>query len=97
VSDDSRGGAARRRGTSASETLGRRHVEPALAERSRRQLRSGREVEPLEDSAQVGLDGLGADPEPRPDLVIRAAVDDQPHDVELALAQPANRRARRTS
>ena len=66
----------------------RRHVQPALAERPRRELRAGRDVEALEQPAQVRLDRLRPDPEPRRDLVVRAALDDEPDDVELALAEP---------
>src|SRR6185436_2914930 len=65
-----------------------RHLQPALAERPRRELRARSQVEPLEEPAEVRLHGLRADPESRPDLVIRATVDDEPYDVELALAEP---------
>jgi len=39
------------------------------------------------------LDGLRTDAEPAPDLVVGAAVDDEPDDVELAFAQAGDRAA----
>ena len=43
----------------------RRHLEPALAERARRELRPRREVEPLEEPSRCDFDRLRADPETR--------------------------------
>src|SRR5688572_25495976 len=64
-----------------------RQLQPALAQGARRELRPGRDLEALEDPPQVRLDRLGRDAQAGRDLVIRAALDDQPDDVELAGAE----------
>src|SRR5712671_241420 len=70
-------------------------LEPALAQGPRRELGARGDIEPLEQPPKMGLDRLRPDPEPRRDLVIRATVDDEADDVELALAEPNMRRGRR--
>jgi len=66
-----------------------RHLEPALAQSPRRQLRPRLQPEPIEEPAEMSLDRLRGDAELRADLVVAAAVDNQPDDIELTTSQRA--------
>ena len=64
--------------------------------RSARVASSVREATPNRSNSagEVRLDGLGADPERRADLVVAAAVDDEADDVVLARREADRARAR---
>src|SRR4051812_5438546 len=80
--------------TGASMSARGRNVQPAFAQRARRELGPGCGAESFEQSPQVRLDGLGADPEGDADLVVAATLDDEPYDLQLAAGEVRGHRSR---